>query len=348
MKTTIKLLLVSIISVTTLLTISCDDKTHEAEKDKNTSSIMVSTPAPVDDNYKGASGNNRSVRGNLSGAFNFMATDANSSVSNNTPGNNFISSSAAVEDKKDTTRKFIRTAEMKFRVKSVLQATYSIEEIAKQFEGFVTYTNLSSTVDRKTVTPVSADSSLETIYYTVVNDMTLRVPNTKLDTTLKTISVLIDYLDYRTIRAEDVALQMLVNRLAQDRAAKSGKRIEVLMTDKTSKLKDATSAEELLGQRLEQADASKIANLELMDKINFSTITLNIYQRQTMKRELIANDKNIDAYRPGFGTQIVYALKWGWHVLEEVIIFISRLWGLILLVVVAYVLYRVLLRKIKP
>jgi hypothetical protein len=248
---------------------------------------------------------------------------------------------------KDTARKFIRTAEMQFRVKNVLQATYSIEEIAKQFDGFVTYTHLASTINKKTVTPVSVDSSLETLYYTVDNDITLRVPNTKLDTTLKTISLLIDYLDYRTIKAEDVALQMLTNKLAQDRANKSSKRIEGDIDEQGRKLKKTTVAEELLNQTREQADAAKIANLTLQDKIKFSTITLNIYQRQTIKRELIANDKNIDAYTPGFGTQLGHALKWGWHLLEEVIVFVVRLWGLVLLGLFAYLIYQVFLRNNK-
>jgi len=40
-----------------------------------------------------------------------------------------VSSSAAVENKKDSTHKFIRTAELKFKVKSVIKSTYNIEDI---------------------------------------------------------------------------------------------------------------------------------------------------------------------------------------------------------------------------
>src|ERR1017187_10006070 len=51
--------------------------------------------------------------------------------------NGFISSSAAKETGKDTSRRFIRTAEMKFKVKSVIQSTYAIESIVKHMGGFV-------------------------------------------------------------------------------------------------------------------------------------------------------------------------------------------------------------------
>lgn len=76
-------------------------------------------------------------------------------------GNQFISSSSAVVDKRDTTHKFIRTADLKFKVKDVIRSTYDIESIAKSQEGFVTYTNLTSHVDYTDNTLVSADSTLE-------------------------------------------------------------------------------------------------------------------------------------------------------------------------------------------
>ncbi len=83
--------------------------------------------------------------------------------------NTFISSSAAVENNKDSTRRFIRTADLKFKVKSVINSTYDIENITNLQGGFVTYTNLTSTINNITNTAVSADSSLETTYYTVTN-----------------------------------------------------------------------------------------------------------------------------------------------------------------------------------
>ena len=97
--------------------------------------------------------------------------------------NTFISSSAAVENGKDSTRRFIRTAELKFKVKSVIKSTYDIEDITNRQGGFVTYTNLTSDINNVTTIAVSADSTLETTYYTVTNSIKIRVPNTKLDTT---------------------------------------------------------------------------------------------------------------------------------------------------------------------
>lgn len=259
--------------------------------------------------------------------------------------NAFISSSAAVEKNKDTTRKFIRTADLKFKVKSVIKSTYNIEDITAKQGGFVIYTKLASNLDYTNTIPVSADSSLETTYYTVNNTITLRVPNTKLDSTLKLISMNIDYLDYRVIKAEDVALQILSNNLTQRRAAKNEERLTNAIDSKGKKLKETTSAEEMVVSKQEQADNAKIANLSLTDQIKFSTINLIIYQRQTVKRELIPNNKNIDAYEPGFGSKIVESIKFGWTILETIFIFLTRLWGVFLIGIVAYLVYRFIKNK---
>jgi hypothetical protein len=251
-----------------------------------------------------------------------------------------ISSSAAVENNKDTSRKFIRTADLKFKVKSVIKSTYDIENITSRQGGFVTYTNISSSIDHVTNIPVSADSSLETTYYTVTNSITLRVPNTKLDTTLKEIALNIDYLDYRIIKADDVALQMLSNKLVQNRSAKNEARLTNAIDNRGEKLNETTLAEDILLSKQEESDQAKISNLSLSDQIKFSTVSLFIYQRQTIKRELISNDKNIESYEPGFGTKIVESMEAGWDSLEVFIVFLAKLWGLLVFAVLGYFIYK--------
>jgi hypothetical protein len=251
-----------------------------------------------------------------------------------------ISSSAAVENTKDTIHNFIRTADIKFKVKNVIPATYTIEDIVNQQGGFVTYTNLASTVDNITSVPISADTTLETTYFTVTNNMTIRLPNTKFDTTLKSIATLVDFLDSRVIKADDVSLQILTNNLSQRRIGKSTTRLTNDIDSRGKKLTETTNAEETLSDKEEQADNAFISNRSLIDQIKFSTITLSIYQRQSVKRELIANDKNIDAYKPGLGSQLVDSLQYGWEMLKTLIVCIVRFWGLLLLGVAGYVVYK--------
>ena len=132
-----------------------------------------------------------------------------------TPQSN-LSSSAAVVNKKES-RKFVRTAELKFKAKNVAKTTYTIENITGRMGGFVAYTNLQSNIKSESTNKISADSSVITKHFTVENSMTLRVPNTMLDSTLKAITPLVDYLDFRVIKADDVSIQLLSNQMSKKR-----------------------------------------------------------------------------------------------------------------------------------
>jgi len=269
---------------------------------------------------------------------NAVGVTGNSSYSRSK--NDFISSSAAVATGQDSSRKFIRTADLKFRVKSVIDATYNIENIALNKGGFVTFTNLTSHVDYITTTAISADSILETTYYTVRNSIILRVPNTKLDATLKEISQNIDFLDHRIIKANDIALQLLTNDLAQKRAAKTEQRLANAIDNRGRRLNETVDAEQLLARQQERADNAKIANLMLADQIEFSTINLLIYQRQTIKREVLQNDKSIKGYEPSLGKKLVDAAKSGWNILVAILVFLVNIWALLLIAVLVFVSFK--------
>jgi hypothetical protein len=257
---------------------------------------------------------------------------------------NAVSSSAAVVDK-NSNRKFIRTADVKFKVKNVAKSTYAIEDATTKFGGFVTYTNLQSNIHSEDRTKVSQDSTLVTTKYKVDNNITIRVPNTKMDTVIKTIAKQIHFLDYRIIKANDVSLQMISNELAQKRSNSSEKRLENAIDSKGKKLNQVVKAEENLDAKKEQNDASKLQNLSLQDQVNFSTLTLNIYQDESIKQEMVANEKSINAYRPNIGLQIWDSIKTGWFMLEHIISFVVVLWPFVLIGLLGFFGYKKFLKK---
>ena len=255
-----------------------------------------------------------------------------------------ISSSAAVE-KEGSTRKFIRTADLKFKVKNVTQSTYAIENIANKFDGFVTYTNLQSNIIDKFETKVSQDSTLETTHYNVENNITIRVPNKRLDTVIKSIAKQIDFLDYRIIKADDVSLKMLSNQLSQKRSNNNEKRIEKAIDTKAKKINDIIDAETNLANQKEQNDNSKLDNLSIQDQINFSTLTIQIYQHESVKQEMNANTKDYNYYKPNIGLRILDSLKTGWYVLLDVIVFFVEIWWLLFMAIGALILYKKYIKK---
>ncbi len=246
-----------------------------------------------------------------------------------------MSSSAAVEDK-NSKRKFIRTADARFKVKDVAQSTYKIENLTKNVGGFVTLSELRSNIIENDETQVSQDSLLQTTRYEVNNTIALRVPNVKLDTLLRSLAKEVQFLDYRVIKADDVNLQLLTNELSQKRNANTSKRLENAIDKKGNKLKDINDSEENLDSKKENSDNAYINNLSLKDQVNFSTVTLELYQNEKIRYEMIANEKNINAYRPNLGLQIWESIKSGWFIFEGIIAFLVQLWPIVFFTFLAW------------
>lgn len=272
------------------------------------------------------------------------AESSSEAAADSTAVESTISSNAAVENK-DSNRKFVRTADIKFKVKNVAKSTYAIENIVAKNGGFVTFTDLKSNINEKSETKISQDSTLETTKYTVDNTITMRVPNTQLDTVLKSMAKEVAFLDSRLIKADDVALQLLSNKMSQKRLASHQKRLEKGIDTKGKKLNDISNAEDNVLNKETQSDESVLQNLSLEDQVNFSTVTLYLYQRESIQQEIIANEKSINAYRPHIGMQIWDSLKTGWFMFEAIIAFVTQLWALILIAVLGVFAYKKFVKK---
>ena len=169
----------------------------------------------------------------------------------------------------------------------------------------------------------------------MLNTLILRVPNTQLDATLKEIAQLIEYLDFRTINAQDVTFDLLAKQLEQIRMEKHQTRLISAIDSKGRRLDDITGAENNLLLKQKQADDALIANLKIYDRINFSAINLSLYQNQSIKYEVIAKEQTVKPYAIPFGERFVEALKFGWTVLVETCLFLFRCWPVIVIAVLA-------------
>ncbi len=240
-----------------------------------------------------------------------------------------FSSSAAMASGIDSLKKFIRNAEITFSVQNTASATFRIEEIARQNGGFVINSNLNSEIELRQTTPISPDSALETIRYTLHSQLVIRVPYRLLDTTLRTIGRLSEFLDSRQVSAEDVGLQMLEKELTR-------------LREDTYRTDLSHSAENKLNPKADRirdshanTDQAHLEALKLEDQIRFSTIKVNIHQQPQIHRTMVANTE-LQAVRKPFFVRMGEALQSGGDILLLLFFGIIDLWGLILLAVVAY------------
>jgi hypothetical protein len=126
-----------------------------------------------------------------------------------------ISSAATGDANIDENRKIIRRADLKFRVENVAIATYFIENITVKHGGWVSNSSLSSDIQR------TNEIKITKIHQWLYRNMLYPISwfyahHIKTWTQpLKSMVPLIQYLDYRTITAEDITFKKLAEKLKQ-------------------------------------------------------------------------------------------------------------------------------------
>lgn len=249
-----------------------------------------------------------------------------------------FSSSAAVPSAIDSLKKFVRNAEMRFRVKNTAAATLGIEDIAMRHGGFVINSNLNTEVELRQTTPISRDSALETTRYTIHSQLILRLPYRLLDTTLRSIGRLSDFLDLRHVNAEDVGLQMLEQELARIREGIYRADLNQSEENKISPKADRARASRA------SSDQARIETLKLEDAIRFSTVTVDIYQLSQIRQTMVANT-DVPMPKEPLAARLGNALESGGEILMLLFLGIIHLWGLILLTVFGYFGWKWLRKK---
>lgn len=233
-------------------------------------------------------------------------------------------------------RKIIRTADIRCRVNNVYDAAAKLEDITRSLDGIVADSRLNNNIMSSKTLFYKADSQKQVQTYTGTARLTLRVPSFYLDTLMKQIAPLANFLDARNLRQQDVTLQYLSNAMHNEAAgvappvivAKAGSN-ELVKNPKKTKI-DSAQKDVVIDRRVE--------NLQLLDDANYATITVELYQPD-MVDVLVKADPEFMANIP-FSTRLGQALSAGWSYLQGMVLFIIQLWPLWILVAVIFILYK--------
>jgi len=242
--------------------------------------------------------------------------------------------------KKLPSPRFLRTGELKFKVQNVMEATAFIENKTRQMGGFVSNSSIINAVNDSTSTPVSPDSALQAIHYSVQGQLTLRVPDTQLDSLLNEVQVLSHFLIYRNITAENVSLRLLTNQWSARRADNSRQRISGDINRQKTKLSETIKAEDKFDEQATDVDNATLSNLVLEDAIRFSTVSISIYQDAGVQTSLLIRHKPVVPFELPFWDKLSTAAGEGLQIIEDLTIFIVRIWALIAVAILALLIYR--------
>lgn len=247
---------------------------------------------------------------------------------------NFISSQAASIDNSDAIHRLIRNVNMKFKVKDVPQTTYAIESIVLKNGGHIRRSAIDNRNSYSNTVNISKDSAIIIHYDNLVANIQFRVHYSRLDTVLEEIAPYAVHIDYRTVDVKDVTFDLLWEKLKKERMAKKQKRISTAIDNRGQKLNDIMSAEQSLDYAAEQADKALIEDYRMNDRIEYSTINVEIYQSQTQYQERVLRIKSVDEYEPSLGAKTVQALQNGWELIAALFVALLNIWPVLLIIIV--------------
>lgn len=321
----------SISILLTLVSLLSCSQTHK-EQNENFSVSEVSMPEPENISETKVSSSSVSYVSE-EGASGLEESSSIIKDNKNPPNkpNNFIPTLAGTSTNDDDSHKFIRSAQIKFKVKNLPDATSKIEDIVIKNKGFILKSEINNQDSYSTNVNISHDSVLVTHYYRLTGNLQLKVPHTTLDSTLREIAPYAVEIDYRIVDARDVTLDIMSDKLKQARLNKKKNRVTHLIDNSSARLNDKIEAEDVLDRALEAADQTILSTYKLNEQIEYSIITIHLYESQTQYSERILKEETIKEFEPSLLTQTLDALNSGWHALSTVLIIILHIWPILII-----------------
>ncbi|MBB5637619.1 hypothetical protein HDE68_003534 [Pedobacter cryoconitis] len=234
--------------------------------------------------------------------------------------------------------KIVKTADMRFRVKDVQSTKEKLGSILRAEGGTIAEFNTHSQIRQNEKVKYSADSLLELISYRVEGLVVAKIPAEKLDDFTNQIAKMAVFIDDQSLKQDDQSINYLSNQL------KNRNKLEaVTQLNNSVSGKKTGVAERSLALKDEYVD-NKANNLLTDRNVRYSTITLNFYQDNTVKKMIVVNDELAD-YRPDFFKRFWLSFENGWSLFKEFILILANLWAILLVIAAGYFIFRHYRRK---
>ena len=231
-----------------------------------------------------------------------------------------------------------------FKVEDVVESRSAIENLTYQQGGYVASSSISNR-ERDSRRFVQGDKDVVLTTYYRQAEMTVRIPRQNVNKFLKQMQQQVAFLNEQTFSAQDVTLdiyrEQLASKLNSDMAQElSQERLNSNNDKEQTSNVEAISATYAARQQQEYA---KLEQLNIADRVKYSTINLTFTQPDISYKETTQNiDLLIEAERPNFGSQVGQALKEGWETLRDVAINLIRMWWLVVILGFFYGIYRLI------
>ncbi|AXQ24103.1 DUF4349 domain-containing protein [Acinetobacter wuhouensis] len=214
-------------------------------------------------------------------------------------------------------RRMVREAQVDFTAKDVVKTALEIDKLTFQAGGFIEQKNINFDV-MDTQTQKIGDGKIRV--FEKVNphaEIIVRVPSDKAAVYVNQLLPLMFFLNQQQYSAKRFELKLLEEKMAQTQTVPSDTR------------------------RTELNEISRLTQLEVQDRVRFSTISISIKQPAMVRESL---DVDVDAVARlngnSFWKRAWDGVQYGWHFILDLLVILITIWPLYLIILVLIILYR--------
>ncbi len=215
--------------------------------------------------------------------------------------------------------KVVKTADMRFQVKSVQQTTEKITALTTSFGGTVVHHWMRSTAGDSVDIHKSNDSIMRVTVINSMAEMTVEIPPANVENFMNEVAQLGIYIKNRKMDASDKTLDYLSTRL------KLKNQTELVKQQKNEAANKKTP-DDLLAFKNNIVD-QQINNRKIDDSVKNSVIMLSFYEDNTISKKIIANN-DLSAYNLPFSKRMVMSFENGWSIFVDILAGIANFWVL--------------------
>jgi hypothetical protein len=215
----------------------------------------------------------------------------------------------------------VKTADMRLKVKNVEQAAEKVSKLVAAKEGMVMHHNMKSEIVSSREIKLSDDSVKKLTVFNANADMTVRIPSNFIEAFMDSVNHLSTFTDTRSMDIEDRTIDHAAEVL------KTENREESIVLRKKIKPthKGADSILTIADNIVDRA----VSNARTEQAAAYSTVTLNLYENNIVKAEVLPNE-DLSAYSLPLLKRITLALSTGWFYFAEFVIGLLHLWPFII------------------
>ncbi|WP_335968170.1 hypothetical protein [Acinetobacter bereziniae] len=256
-----------------------------------------------------------------------QAADA-SEKSNEQAAENTVDTTPVTEQKPETilstdvsqaekARRMVREAQVNFTAKDVVKTALEIDKLTFQAGGFIEQKNISFDVLDKQTQKIG-DGKIRVFEKVDPHaEIIVRVPSDKAAVYVNQLLPLMYFLNQQQYSAKRFELKLLEEKMAQTQTVPSD--------TKQSQLNEI----------------SRLTQLEVQDRVRFSTISITIKQPAMVRESL---DVDVDAVArlngDGFWKRAWEGIQYGWQFILDLLVILVTIWPLYLLIMVGCIIYR--------